>query len=48
MKGGGSKQRRPRGPSTSGVARGGLGGFNDPIEKCQKISEDKIVENTQS
>jgi len=31
----------------SGVARGGFGGFN-PIEKCQKNSEDEIVEDTQS
>jgi len=39
---------RSRGRS-SGVARGGFGGFNPlPIEKCQKISEDKIAENTQS
>jgi len=44
--------------SVDGVARvecpvyilpeGGFGGFKPPIEKCQKMSEDKIVENTQS
>ena len=33
--------------SSSGVARGGFGGSNPPIEKCQKISEDKIVEKIQ-
>jgi len=27
----------------SGVARGGVGGFKPPVEKCPKISEDKIV-----
>jgi len=32
----------------SGVARGGFGRFKLPIEKCQKISEDKIVDDTQS
>ena len=33
----------------SGVARGGVWGVQTPpIEKCQRKSEDKIVENTQS
>jgi len=33
---------------TGGVTRGGYWGFKPPIEKCRNISEDKIVENTQS
>ena len=32
----------------SGVARGGFGGSNPPLKNVKKISEDKIVENTQS
>jgi len=31
-----------------GSQRGDLGGSNLPIEKCQQISADKTVENTQS
>jgi len=32
----------------TGVARGGLGGSTPPLKNVKKISEDKIVENTQS
>ena len=47
LRGGGPTRTLSNIRGGSGVARGGFGGFN-PIEKCQQISEDKIVENTQS
>jgi len=34
--------------ASSGVARGRFGGFKPPLKNVKKISEDKIVENTQS